>query len=52
VFGLITTIIEILGAVLIATGIGIIFGIGAACIAAGTLLLVGSYFATSEGAIE
>lgn len=51
-FGLITTIIEILGAILIAVGIGIILGIGAACIAAGVLLLAGSYFVTSEGASE
>jgi hypothetical protein len=52
VFGLITTIIEILGAILIAVGIGIILGIGAACIASGVLLIAGSYFVTSEGAIE
>jgi len=52
VFGLITTIAEILGAILIAIGIGIILGIGAACIAAGVLLLAGSYLITSEGAIE
>jgi len=55
VFGIITTIIEIVGAALIAVGIGVLFGVGAACIAAGALMLVGSYLATSgvtEGAIE
>lgn len=46
-FGLITTIIEILGAVCISTGVGLCFGLGAALIAAGVLLLVGSYFATA-----
>ena len=54
-FGIITTIIEIVGATLIAVGIGVLFGIGAACIAAGALMLIGSYLATSgvvEGAIE
>lgn len=53
-FGLITTIIEATGAILIAVGIGLCFGLGAALIAGGVLLLAGSYLATiaSERGIE
>ena len=54
-FLIITTTIEILGACMIAAGIGICFGIGAALIAGGTLILTGSYLATratDEGVIE
>ena len=44
-FSIITTTIEILGAIMIAAGIGLCFGWGAALIAGGTLILAGSYFA-------
>jgi hypothetical protein len=47
VFGLITTTIEVLGAISISVGVGFCFGLGAALIAAGVLLLVGSYLATA-----
>lgn len=46
-FGLITTAIEILGAISLSVGVGICFGLGAAFIAGGILLLVGSYLATA-----
>lgn len=46
-FGLITTSIEVLGAISISAGVGLCFGIGAALIAVGVLLLVGSYIATA-----
>lgn len=46
-FGLITTIIELVGAILIAVGVGICFGLGAGLIAAGILILAGSYLATT-----
>jgi hypothetical protein len=46
VFGLITTITETVGALLIAVGVGICFGIGAALITGGALILLGSYLAT------
>jgi hypothetical protein len=54
VFGLITTITETVGALLIAVGIGICFGIGAALITGGALILAGSYLATisSERGVE
>ena len=45
-FGIITTIVEISGATLIAVGIEICFGLGAALIAGGILILAGSYLAT------
>lgn len=53
-FGLITTIIEIAGALLIATGVGLCFGIGAGLIAAGILTIAGSFLATRamEGVAE
>jgi hypothetical protein len=54
VFGLITTITETVGALLIAVGVGICFGVGAALITGGALILLGSYLATisSERGIE
>ena len=45
-FGLITTIIEIVGALLISTGVALCFGIGAGLIAAGILTIAGSFLAT------
>ena len=53
-FGLITTITETVGALLIAVGIGICFGLGAALIVGGALILAGSYLATvaSERGVE
>ena len=51
VFGLISTIIEIAGAIAIAVGVGICFGIGAGLIAGGVLAIAGSYLAT-QGATE
>lgn len=50
-FGLITTIIEAVGALSIAIGIGLCFGFGAALIAGGALLIAGSYLA-SRGVAE
>ena len=54
VFGLITTITETVGALLIAIGVGICFGLGAALIVGGELILAGSYLATvaSERGVE
>jgi hypothetical protein len=54
VFGLITTITETIGALLITIGVGICFGIGAALIVGGSLTLIGSYLATisSERGVE
>jgi len=54
VFGLITTITETVGALLIAVGVGICFGLGAALIVGGALILAGSYLATvaSERGVE
>jgi len=55
VFLIITTTIEILGACMIAAGIGLCFGLGAALIAGGALILTGSFLATratDEGVIE
>ena len=49
--GLISTIIEIAGAISIAIGIGICFGLGAGLIATGVLAIAGSYFA-NQGATE
>jgi hypothetical protein len=46
VSGLITTVIEIFGAILITVGIGMILGVGAALIAGGVLILTGSFLAT------
>lgn len=48
---LISTIIEIAGAISIALGIGICFGIGAGLIAGGVLAIAGSYLA-NLGATE
>lgn len=39
----VTTLADLLGATLISVGIGLLAGIGAALIAAGVLILVGSY---------
>ena len=50
-FGLITTIIEATGALLITIGIGLCFGLGAALIVGGALLIAGSYLA-SRGVAE
>ena len=50
-FGLITTIIEAIGALCIAVGVGICFGLGAGLIAGGILAIAGSYLA-SVGAPE
>ena len=46
--------IEIAGATMITSGIGLCFGLGAALISGGTLILAGSYLATratDEGAM-
>ena len=52
-FGLLTTIIEIVGAILITIGIALLLGVGAACITAGVLAIAGSYFASvPEGNVE
>lgn len=40
---ILTTIAEVTGAVLITLGIGLIFGLGAALIAAGVFTIAGSY---------
>jgi len=52
VFGLITTFIEVAGAILISTGIGICFGTGAALIAGGILMITGSVLASRAGVSE
>lgn len=44
---IITTSAEVSGAVLIAVGIGIILGLGAALIAAGILAIAGAYFGSN-----
>lgn len=44
---LITTAAEILGATFVATGVGIIFGLGASLIIAGVFLIAGSYLYAS-----
>ena len=44
-FDIITTAVDIAGASLLAVGIGICFGVGAALIAGGILILVGSFLA-------
>ena len=52
-FGLLTTIIEIVGAILITIGIALLLGVGAACITGGVLAIAGSYFASvPEGIVE
>lgn len=53
-FGIITTVIETIGALLIATGVGLCFGLGAGLIAAGVLAIAGSFLATRamEGVAE
>lgn len=50
-FGLITTIIESVGALSIAIGVGLCFGLGAALIVGGALLIAGSFLA-SRGVSE
>jgi hypothetical protein len=45
----ITTITEAVGATMISVGLGFIFGIGAALIAGGILILVGSILADFGG---
>ena len=50
-FGLMTTLIEIAGAIAIAAGITICFGIGAGLIVAGVLAITGSFLA-SRGVAE
>lgn len=50
-FGLISTIIEALGGVLIAIGVGLCFGIGAALITSGALMIAASVLA-SRGVAE
>ena len=50
--GLITTMIEIFGAILITVGIGMILGVGAALISGGVLILTGSFLATRSGVVE
>jgi len=52
VSGLITTMIEIFGAILITVGIGMILGPGAALITGGVLMLTGSFLATRAGVVE
>ena len=43
----ITTALDVVGAGLIASGVGVIFGLGAALIAAGVIILIGSYLAAA-----
>lgn len=43
---LVSTSVEILGAALISIGFGVCFGLGAALIVAGILIIAGSYIAT------
>ena len=50
-FGIITTIIETVGALLIAIGVGLCFGLGAGLIAGGALAIAGSFLA-SQGVAE
>ena len=50
-FGLISTMIEIAGAVLIAVGTGICFGLGAGLIVAGALAITGSLLATRAAGV-
>jgi hypothetical protein len=45
----ITTATELIGASMISVGLGIIFGIGAALIAGGILILIGSILADLGG---
>lgn len=52
VFGLITTAIEVIGASLISVGVGICFGLGAALIVGGILIIAGSVLASRAGDIE
>ena len=51
VFGLITTIVEIAGAISVAVGVGLCLGLGAGLIAGGILAIAGSYL-VSIGAPE
>ena len=48
----ITTFTEVVGATCIAVGVGMAFGFAAGLIAAGVLLLAGSYFAAGIGEVE
>ena len=45
----ITTITELIGATMISVGLGVIFGVGAALIAGGILVVVGSILADFGG---
>ena len=45
----ITTITELAGAAMISVGLGIIFGVGAALIAGGILVVIGSVLADMGG---
>jgi hypothetical protein len=45
----ITTITELIGATMISVGLGVIFGLGAALIAGGILVVVGSILADFGG---
>ena len=50
-FGLISTIVEIAGAIAITVGVSLCFGVGAGLIAGGFLAIAGSVLA-SRGAVE
>lgn len=41
----VTTLAEMVGAALVAAGVGIIFGLGASLIVAGLIIIAGSYLA-------
>jgi len=45
----ITTITELIGATMISIGLGIIFGVGAALVAGGILVVIGSFLADFGG---
>jgi uncharacterized membrane protein YkgB len=45
----ITTITELIGATMISVGLGVIFGLGAALIAGGILVVIGSILADFGG---
>ena len=45
----ITTITELIGATMISVGLGVIFGVGAALVTGGILILVGSVLADLGG---
>lgn len=50
-FSIISTSIEVIGALSITIGVGILFGLGAALIVGGALAITGSILA-SKGAVE